>query len=93
MFSHLPRDARRARLSPSEKLFLQKEKKSYFSRETDTLIYIGSVRELAGEEVFTNGQWAPWPSKWPTAISHLQPPHPSVASSRAEALQKLSFHI
>ena len=55
MLLHLPRDASRARLTPSEKLFLQKEKKSYFSRETDTLIYIGSGRELAGEEVFTNG--------------------------------------
>ena len=52
---HLPRDTRRVRLTPSEKLFLQKEKKNYFSRETDTLIYIGSGRELAGEEVFTNG--------------------------------------
>ena len=88
-----PQGRKEGQAKPIWKALFAEGKKSYFSRETDTLIYIGSVRELAGEEVFTNGQWAPWPSKWPTAISHLQPPRPSMASSWAEALQKLSFHI
>lgn len=46
---HLPRGSRRVRLTLCENLVLQRGKKSYFSQETDTVIYISSGRKLAGE--------------------------------------------
>lgn len=66
----LPWGNREGQANPIWKALFAKGEKSYFSPETDTLIYIGSGRNLAGEEVFTNEQWTLWPLKGPTAISH-----------------------